>query len=489
MLKAHRIEVCGYVNNERHPNRGQVVEGHARVASAVSVTRLPIAASERASALHGRCGSPIVSAMRNRLNEETSPYLLQHADNPVHWQAWSEEALAAARAAGQADPAVGRLLGVPLVPRDGARVVRGRGDRAAHERPVREHQGRSRGAPDLDKIYQTAHQLYTGRAGGWPLTVFLTPDGQMPIFTGTYFPKERRYGMPAFREVLVAIENYYRKQGAEIRERGAGLVDAFDEIATGSADDFAELSRAPLEQRARAARRELRRRARRLRRRAEVSAPDDTSSCCSRTGSARSRRHRKAATARRRRAAQPHPRRAAHRRRRDALAMVTHTLDRMALARPLRSARRRLLPLQRGPPLVDPALREDALRQRGAARASTPTRSRRPARRSTRRVASATADWVIRDMQDARGAFYSTLDADSEHEEGKFYVWTPAEFDALLTPDESRAREARVRARRAARTSKAKHLAPVPARRRPTRPPPRSASTARTRPRCSRARA
>ncbi len=220
--------------------------------------------------------------------------------------------------------------------------------------------------PDIDKIYQTAHQLYTGRAGGWPLTVFLTPDSHLPIFTGTYFPRERRYGMPAFREVLVAIENYYRTQGAEIRERGAGLVEAFDELATGSADDFADLSRAPLEQ---------------ARERLGRSYDSDYGGF----GDAPKFPHapnlelllahwqRSAApadAARRRgcggRSARQHAgaddRRARRRGARDGHA---HARPHGA-RRSLRSARRRLLSLQRGPPLVDSALREDALRQRGA---------------------------------------------------------------------------------------------------------------------------
>ena len=82
----------------------------------------------------------------NRLAAETSPYLLQHADNPVDWYPWGEEALARARGRGQADPALDRLRRLPLVPRDGARVVRGRGDRRADERALRQRQGRPRGA-------------------------------------------------------------------------------------------------------------------------------------------------------------------------------------------------------------------------------------------------------------------------------------------------------------------------------------------------------
>ena len=63
--------------------------------------------------------------------------------------------------------------------------------------------------PDLDRIYQLAHQLMTGRGGGWPLTVFLDPENHVPFFAGTYFPRERRYGMPAFREVLQSVQGFH----------------------------------------------------------------------------------------------------------------------------------------------------------------------------------------------------------------------------------------------------------------------------------------
>ncbi|HET7131191.1 MAG TPA: thioredoxin domain-containing protein, partial [Gammaproteobacteria bacterium] len=184
--------------------------------------------------------------MRNRLSEETSPYLLQHADNPVHWQAWTPEALELARAENKPI-----LLSVgysachwchvmaheSFEDADTARVMN---DLFVNIKVDREER------PDIDKIYQTAHQLFTGRPGGWPLTVFLTPDSHVPIFTGTYFPKDRRYGMPSFREVLTAIDGYYRTQSDEIRRRGASLADAFAELDTGAADDLADLSAAPL---------------------------------------------------------------------------------------------------------------------------------------------------------------------------------------------------------------------------------------------------
>src|SRR5688572_5778587 len=183
--------------------------------------------------------------MRNRLSEETSPYLKQHADNPVHWQAWSDEALEEARQSGKPI-----LLSVGYSACHWCHVM-------AHESFEDEATARVMNdlyvnikvdreeRPDLDKIYQTSHQLMSGQAGGWPLTVFLTPE-QVPIFTGTYFPKERRYGMPAFREVLAAVNQYYRGKADEIRERGAHLIEALANMQTASGDDFASLSREPL---------------------------------------------------------------------------------------------------------------------------------------------------------------------------------------------------------------------------------------------------
>ena len=281
--------------------------------------------------------------MRNRLNEETSPYLKQHADNPVHWQGWNEESLAAARASGKPI-----LLSVGYSACHWCHVM-------AHESFEDEATARLMNdlfvnikvdreeRPDLDKIYQTSHQLMTGQAGGWPLTVFLTPD-QLPIFTGTYFPKERRYGMPAFREVLVAIDQYYRDKGDEVRQRGASLVDALGNVATSNADDFATLSRAPLLT---------------ARERLEQSYDAEHGGF---SGGPKF----------------PHPTTLelllahwhAHRARRcgPASAHDGHAYARLhGAARPHRSPGRRLLPLQRRPVLVDPALREDALRQRPAA--------------------------------------------------------------------------------------------------------------------------
>jgi uncharacterized protein YyaL (SSP411 family) len=357
-------------------------------------------------------------SMRNRLSEETSPYLLQHADNPVHWQAWNDEALAAAREAGKPI-----LLSIgysachwchvmaheSFEDADTARLMN---ELFVNVKVDREER------PDLDKIYQTAHQLFAGRAGGWPLTVFLTPDRHLPIFTGTYFPKERRYGMPAFREVLVAVEGYYRTRGDEIHKRAAELIDALAVLDSGAGDDFAELSRAPLE----AARQRL----------GQHYDPE-----CGGFGDAPKFPHATYLSllldhwARCRAAGDTDER---------ALTIVTHTLDAMAeggLYDQLGGGFFRYSVDRRWAiPHFEKMLYDNAALLAIYADGFAAT-----GRAGYAAVASATADWGLRDMRDPGGAFYSTLDADSEHEEGKFYVWTPAEIEALLEPDEARLAE------------------------------------------------
>ena len=127
--------------------------------------------------------------------------------------------------AGPADLPLDRLRGVPLVSRHGARVVRGRGDRAPTLRRDfvaikvdREER------PDLDQVYMAAVQALTG-SGGWPMSVFLTPDGR-PFYGGTYFPPEPRHGMPAFRQVLAGVADAWRDQRSEVESSGQRLVDA-----------------------------------------------------------------------------------------------------------------------------------------------------------------------------------------------------------------------------------------------------------------------
>ncbi len=185
-------------------------------------------------------------AARNRLAGETSPYLLQHADNPVDWHPWGEDAIARARAE---DKPI--LLSI--------------GYSACHWCHVMAHESFEDAAtaavmnalfvnikvdreerPDLDKVYQLAHQLLTQRGGGWPLTMFLAPDDLTPFFGGTYFPKAARYGMPAFAELLERVADFWRGKRADIATQNAALRGVFDDIAPAAAPSDLEITRAPI---------------------------------------------------------------------------------------------------------------------------------------------------------------------------------------------------------------------------------------------------
>jgi len=162
--------------------------------------------------------------MPNRLAAETSPYLLQHADNPVDWYPWGDEAFAKARAE---DKPV--LLSV--------------GYAACHWCHVMEHESFEDDAtaalmnerfvsvkvdreerPDVDSLYMDAVVALTGQ-GGWPMTVFLTPDGE-PFLGGTYYPPEPRHGLPSFQQVLTAVSDAYRERRGDVSRQASAIVDA-----------------------------------------------------------------------------------------------------------------------------------------------------------------------------------------------------------------------------------------------------------------------
>ncbi|MEM7431981.1 MAG: thioredoxin domain-containing protein [Pseudomonadota bacterium] len=185
--------------------------------------------------------------MSNRLAQETSPYLLQHADNPVDWYPWGEEAFALAREQGKP-------------------VLLSIGYSACHWCHVMAHESFEDEAtaelmnrlfvnikvdreerPDVDKIYQTAHQLLTSRGGGWPLTMFLSPNDQKPFFGGTYFPDTPRHGMPSFGELLQSIATYFADKPDDITAQGERLDDVFRRLEPETAENAA-LNTRPLQQ-------------------------------------------------------------------------------------------------------------------------------------------------------------------------------------------------------------------------------------------------
>jgi len=166
----------------------------------------------------------------NLLNHETSPYLLQHADNPVHWQAWNRISLE--QASSENKPI---LLSIGYSACHWCHVM-------AHESFEDESTAQlmndffinikvdKEERPDLDRIYQLAHSMLTERTGGWPLTVFLTPDKHMPIFAGTYFPREPRHGLPSFQQLLHYIHEVWLNRQNDIQQQCLSLYDAFKHL-------------------------------------------------------------------------------------------------------------------------------------------------------------------------------------------------------------------------------------------------------------------
>jgi uncharacterized protein len=349
---------------------------------------------------------------RNRLGDETSPYLLQHAENPVDWYPWGEAALRRAR-----DEQKPILLSI--------------GYSACHWCHVMAHESFEDPAtaalmnelfvnikvdreerPDLDRIYQIAQQMLTHGSGGWPLTMFLTAAEQQPFFGGTYFPKQARYGMPAFTDLLTRVAEYHREHAAQILEQSAQLKQAFASLEP-STSAHAALDQGPLQE-ARAA----------LERTFDTEyggftqAPKFPHPC----SIERLMRQWHATSG----ATEPDLK---------ALYMATLTLTRMAEGGMYDQLgggfARYSVDAQWMIPHFEKMLYDNGQLLCEYARAALATGEPLFAR-----IAAQTADWLLRDMRAPHGGFCSSLDADSEGHEGRFYVWTRAELQALLTPAE-----------------------------------------------------
>jgi uncharacterized protein len=372
---------------------------------------------------------------RNRLAAETSPYLLQHADNPVDWYPWGDEALQ--RAHIDKKPI---LLSIGYSACHWCHVMAHESFEDPHTAEVmnrlfvnikvdREER------PDLDKIYQAAQQMITQGSGGWPLTMFLTPDEQQPFFGGTYFPKEPRYGMPAFTDLLQRVAQYFAEHGVEIAAQNQQLQQAFAAMAPApAASDFA-ISGAPLAAGRGALERSFDGVAGGFTRAPKFPHAGSIERCLRQW-------HATSANL------EPDLK---------ALYMATLTLTRMAEGgiydQLAGGFSRYSVDAQWMIPHFEKMLYDNALLLSEYARAALATGDLLYAR-----IAAETADWMLRDMRSPDGAFYSSLDADSEHHEGRFYVWTPTEAAALLTQQEYAVFSRRFGLNRAANFEGAWHL-------------------------------
>jgi hypothetical protein len=339
--------------------------------------------------------------MPNRLAGEHSLYLRQHADNPVDWYPWGEEALAAAR---QQDKPI--LLSIGYSACHWCHVMA----HESFENPViaalmntdfvcikvdREER------PDIDTIYMDAVQAMTG-GGGWPLTVFLTPDAR-PFYGGTYFPPEDRAGMPGFPRVLGSIASAYRTRRGELLQGAQALTAAL--LRTPPKTSSTGLLSAQV----------------------LIQAYEGTAQAYDRTygGFGRAPKF-------------PQPLILEyllryHYRSGDALAleMVSQTLKAMAsggIYDQLGGGFHRYSTDQVWlAPHFEKMLYDNALLARLYLHAWMATGEER-----FRQVVEETLDFVLRELRDPLGGFYSTLDADSEGQEGKFYLWTQDEIHQIL---------------------------------------------------------
>ena len=352
--------------------------------------------------------------MSNRLAAETSPYLRQHADNPVHWQPWDDQALSEARESGKPI-----LLSIgysschwchvmaheSFEDADTARVMN---ERFVNIKVDREER------PDLDKVYQTAHQVLTQRPGGWPLTVFLDPESLAPFFAGTYFPKTPRYQMPSFIDLMLRIDETFRKEREALAEQNGKLLKVMQQLDLPVSTEGASLSDEEL---LATAWRQLREQY------------DEQEG-----GFGRAPKFPTPATLDRVLRHWAYTQQAG-KREREALDMVMTTLTKMARGGIYdhlgggfcRYATDRAWMI----PHFEKMLYDNG--QLLSLYADALTISPDPLFEGAVRE---TVGWLLREMRHPGGAFFAALDADSEGEEGKFYVWRRERVKRLLSEDE-----------------------------------------------------
>lgn len=346
--------------------------------------------------------------MPNRLAQQTSPYLQQHAENPVDWYPWGEEALARAR---EKDRPI--LLSV--------------GYSACHWCHVMAHESFEDEAtaavmnrlfvnikvdreerPDLDQIYQTAHQMLAQKGGGWPLTMFLAPDGT-PFFGGTYFPKEARYGLPGFTDMLERVAAIWRERRAEVDAQGEQVRIAFSRMQPGGSAHASDFDLEPIAAALANLREQFDAEHGGWGEAPKFPHATDIEFCLRRYS----------------RDGDGH-----------ALEMADITLEKMCLGGIYDQLGGGFCRYSTDDTWGIPHF-EKMLYDNGPLLTLLADLHAATGKPLYARVAEETAAWVMREMQSPEGGYYSSLDADSEGVEGKFYVWDRTEVEALLSAEEA----------------------------------------------------
>jgi uncharacterized protein YyaL (SSP411 family) len=328
----------------------------------------------------------------NRLANETSPYLLQHAENPVDWYPWGEEALERARAG---DKPI--LLSIGYAACHWCHVMERESFEDAETAALMNRHFVSikvdrEERPDLDAIYMDAVQAMTG-GGGWPLTAFLTPEGK-PFYAGTYYPNEARHGLPAFRTVLSAIADVWANRRSEAEQQSSRVIEAI-ERSTGLGASPQPLTESILVTAFGGLRRAFDPRWGGFGGAPKFPQPMTLEFCL--------RMHLRGTP--------------------DALDVVTITLDKMAgggMYDHVGGGFHRYSTDERWHvPHFEKMLYDNALLVRLYVHAWQVTGVER-----YRRVATETCEYLLRELRHAEGAFFSSQDADSEGVEGRFFVWS-----------------------------------------------------------------
>lgn len=347
--------------------------------------------------------------IKNLLDNESSPYLLQHASNPVHWLAWNKTSLALAK---QTNKPI--LLSIGYSACHWCHVM-------AHESFEDKQTADTMNdlfinikvdkeeRPDLDKIYQNTHSLLTERPGGWPLTVFLTPDTHMPIFAGTYFPPVQKHGLPAFKSLLQHINDIWQSRKSDITQQSDSLQTTYQRIYETSKPADTDFNRITID----IARNQIEKQFDTVN--GGFSGAPKFPHPSIMEFALRHWSHSK-------KSIQPDPR---------ILHCAIYSLEKMANGGIFDHLSGGFCRYSTDKSWMIPHF-EKMLYDNGPLLSLYSQAWKINSDPLFFNTACETADWVKREMQSAGGGYYSAQDADSEGDEGKFFVWSKDEITALL---------------------------------------------------------